>query len=556
MINFTVALGEGDETELKFFGERYNELSARVLKKVLVRDAPDARVECARLSPIPLIPGERQAVAEQMGLIFGIEIGRALEFREITRGETLILGVDVKSLGTNANQQEEESQSFHTSNHARATRIGQINATRVKMNLMPEMILAIDYGTSNSLVAATDGVTTTPPLAIDPEAEDPTVFRSILFFPHGNLCYYGSRAVREYTDSQAQGRLIRSIKKYLPSESFLGSWIDNRVVKLEDLISYFLLEMRKRAGQALNQDVTSVVLGRPAKFSDDPVKDKLAEYRLQKAAELAGFKNISFLPEPLAAAFDLRRKLTDMKTVLVVDLGGGTSDFTVIRIGPDAYKESDVLAMGGVSVAGDAVDGSFMRSQVAPFLGSKVKYRVPLGRNVLEMPKSLLDHICSPADIAQLQKSDYMNFFRQVRDWALREEDREALERLFAIVEDQRGFEVFEEVDRVKRALSGGGRAKFSFDYPGAEIEFEIESVDYDVVIYPSTEKILSTMDQVLKDAGLKPDQIDIVYCTGGTSKLRRIQGGLLERFPRDRVMGANFFHSVIEGLTARAAEL
>jgi hypothetical chaperone protein len=419
-----------------------------------------------------------------------------------------------------------------------------------------ETILAIDYGTSNSLVAATDGVTTTPPLPIDPGADDPTVLRSILFFPHGNACFYGSRAIQEYVEHQAQGRLIRSIKKYLPSESYIGSWIDNRVVKLEDLISYFLLEMRKRASESLGKDVTSVLLGRPAKFSEDPVKDKLAQYRLEKAAELAGFKSISFLPEPLAAAFDLRRRLTETKTVLVVDLGGGTSDFTVIRLGPDAFQESDVLSIGGVSVAGDAVDGAFMRTQVAPYLGSKVKYRVPLGSNILEMPKSLLDHVCSPADLAQLQKSQFMHFFRQVRSWALRGEDQEALERLFTIVEDQRGFDIFEEVDRVKRSLGTAASAKFNYDYPGAEIAFELTAADYDVTIDPATSKILDCMDETLKSAGVTADSIDIVYCTGGTSKLRRIQAGLAARFPREKIMGANFFHSVIEGLSARAREI
>ena len=138
------------------------------------------------------------------------------------------------------------------------------------------------------------------------------------------------------------------------------------MVRLEDLIGYFLLEMKKRAERTLGVEVTDVLLGRPAKFSNDPVKDGLAQFRLQKAAQLAGFKTVSFLPEPLAAALDLRKRLTEMKTVLVVDLGGGTSDFTVIRIGPKEFESSDVLAIGGVSVAGDAVDGEFMKTHVAP----------------------------------------------------------------------------------------------------------------------------------------------------------------------------------------------
>jgi hypothetical chaperone protein len=246
---------------------------------------------------------------------------------------------------------------------------------RGPLDLKRPLTFAIDYGTSNSLMVATDGLTVTKPLALDPLATDPSVLRSILYFPHGDACFYGQDAINQYSDHHGEGRLIRSIKKYLPSESYVGSWIDNRVVRLEDLISYFLLEMKKRAEAQLGVTVENVVLGRPAKFSQDPVKDRLAQFRLQKAAELAGFKQISFLPEPLAAALDLRTRLKEMKTVLVVDLGGGTSDFTVIQIGPRAFVESDVLAMGGLSVAGDAVDGEFMKFHVAPFLGSKVKFQ-------------------------------------------------------------------------------------------------------------------------------------------------------------------------------------
>lgn len=416
--------------------------------------------------------------------------------------------------------------------------------------------LAIDYGTSNSLLSASNANETTAPLALDPLAPDASVFRSILYFPHGDLCYYGQKAIDEYSENEAEGRLIRSVKKYLPSESFIGSWIDNRLVRLEDLIGLFLLEMRKRGCAQLGFEVDRVLMGRPAKFSDDPIKDKIAQYRLEKAAQFAGFKEIQFLPEPLAAAFDLRKRLTETKTVLVVDLGGGTSDFTVIRIGPQAFKDSDVLSIGGISVAGDVVDGDFMRESVAPYLGSKVKYKVPMGSNILEMPKSLLDHICSPADIAQLRKSDYMHFFRNVRDWSLGDKDRKALDRLFTIVEDQLGFKIFEAIDGTKREFSEKPEARFSFNYPSAEIEFEIARPDYDLQIMKSAEKILTTMDDTVQNSGIKPEDIDLVYCTGGTAKLRTIQSGLLRRFPKNKIVGGNFFHSVIDGLASRAQEL
>jgi hypothetical chaperone protein len=419
-----------------------------------------------------------------------------------------------------------------------------------------KVVFAIDYGTSNSLLAATDGVVTTEPLPLDQGATDPTIFRSVLFFPHGNLCYYGNEAIDQYGEHQASGRLIRSIKKYLPSESFLGSWIDDRVVKLEDLIGIFLLEMRKRASAHLEADFDRVLLGRPAKFSDDIVKDKLAEYRLRKAAEFAGFKQVDFLPEPLAAAFELRKRLTQTKTVLVVDLGGGTSDFTVIRIGPESFKDSDVLAMGGVSVAGDVVDGEFMKLMLAPYFGSRVRYRVPLGRNFLEMPRSLLNHICSPADIAQLRRSDYLEFFRNVQKWAPRAEDKAKLDRLFALVEDQLGFQLFEEIDRVKRVFSNDESARFVFDYPGIDLDLEIARVDFEAFVSEPSERILKVMDDVIAASQVRHDEIDLVYCTGGTSKLRTIQRGLRARFPDEKIVKNNFFHSVIEGLVARAGEL
>lgn len=419
-----------------------------------------------------------------------------------------------------------------------------------------KVVFAVDFGTSNSLLAATDGVVTTDPLPLDPFAQDPTVFRSILYFPDGNTCFYGQRAVEMYGENQAEGRLIRSIKKYLPMESFIGSWIDDRMVRLEDLIGYFLLEMRKRACESLDLEVESIMLGRPAKFSDDPAKDKLAQYRMRKAAEFAGFKRIDFLPEPLAAAFDLRKRLSEYKTVLVVDLGGGTSDFTVIRIGPGAYRDQDLLSMGGISVAGDVIDGEIMKTEIAPWFGSRVRYRVPMGRNILEMPRSLLDHICSPADIAQLRKSDFMAFFRNVREWAVKDEDRQRMERLFVLVDDQLGFQLFEEIDRIKRLLSLEPTARFDFPYPGIEINCEVTQSAFAQLATPAAERILKTMDDTLAGAQLRPEAIDLVYCTGGTAKLALIQEGLLRRFPAEKIVRHSYFHSVIEGLAARAREI
>lgn len=188
---------------------------------------------------------------------------------------------------------------------------------------MTKNIMTMDFGTSNSLVGAVlEGVAYNA-LPLDPTALNPSVIKTLLFFPHANEVYYGQEAIDQYEAHSFEGRFIKSIKKFLPSESYVGSYIEDRVVRLETLIGYFLLEMKTRAEKHLQKDLEHIVLGRPAKYSHDPAKDKVALYRMQKAAELAGFKSIDFIPEPLAAAYDFRSQIQSAKLVLVVDLGEG-----------------------------------------------------------------------------------------------------------------------------------------------------------------------------------------------------------------------------------------
>src|SRR5262249_12902343 len=153
----------------------------------------------------------------------------------------------------------------------------------------------------------------------------------------------------KYTENYGQGRLIRSIKKHLPMRSFIGTYIEDRPFNLEDLIGLFLSEMRKRANQHFKQDVDRVVLGRPARYAPDEMDDKHAQNRMEIAAKKAGFKWIEFMPEPIAAAFEFRQTLSDEKIIFVGDFGGGTSDFTVMRIRREKYDPSDVLSIGGIT---------------------------------------------------------------------------------------------------------------------------------------------------------------------------------------------------------------
>ena len=199
---------------------------------------------------------------------------------------------------------------------------------------------------------------------------------------------FGANAVREFVANGFRGRLIRSVKRHLPSRSFTKTRIGHQFATLEDLIGAFLRSMRESACRHFDADVRRVVLGRPARFSNEPEEDALAETRLSAAARKAGFEEVTFCPEPLAAAYDFVEDLAVKRTVLIADLGGGTSDYTLVRMDADGFRPEDVLGIGGVSVAGDAIDGSLVRSEIAPHLGSQAKYRVPLGPTCSTCPTS------------------------------------------------------------------------------------------------------------------------------------------------------------------------
>jgi hypothetical chaperone protein len=417
-------------------------------------------------------------------------------------------------------------------------------------------VYAIDFGTTNSLLAAANATSIHPPVVLDSSGKDPTILRSVLYFPDAQHCFYGSQAISEYVARGMQGRLIRSIKKHLPSRSFIGTFIEERPMNLEDLIGAFLGEMRARANRHFDTDVTAVVLGRPARFSADDAEDSHAQYRLERAARIAGFREVSFCPEPIAAAREFRATLRDDKIVLVGDFGGGTSDFTVLRMHNAAFQASDVLAIGGVSIAGDAFDASLMRHQVGKHFGTEVTYRVPFGNNVLKMPPALMEKICSPADASLLNQQDAMTFLRNVKQWSLGVDDERCMDQLLTFVEDRLGFQVFEAIETCKRALSAQPLARFAFSYPTIEIEHPITRADFEQGSARATQAIVAELQATLQRAGITAGAVDIVCCTGGTASLPAIDAALAELFGRDKLSQFQHFHSVIHGLAEHARSL
>ena len=421
------------------------------------------------------------------------------------------------------------------------------------MSAVPTLY-AIDFGTSNSLLAAANAERVYDPVPLDPEASDPTILRSILCFPDAGGVFVGTEALRTFIEHGAEGRLLRSIKHHLGSRSFRGTIIRGRMVSAEELVGAVLRQMRVRADAHFGTEVRRALLGRPVHF--DGEDDAFAEARLRKAAALAGFEEVHFLPEPVAAARAFGAASRRDELALIGDFGGGTSDFTVLRLGPRELERGDVLAVGGVAVAGDALDASLMRAQVARHFGAEVQYRAPFGKNVLRMPRGIVQHLCSPAHLPILQRRDIASFLADVRRWSLSDEDRRRMDQLTALVEETQGFHLFEAIERAKRELSSATRATIDFSHPGIRVREPVTRSGFEEASRREVDAILRCLDETVRAAGVAPEEIRVVCCTGGTAKVPRIAAEIRRRLPAARLEQFKGFHSVVEGLAREAQQV
>lgn len=413
--------------------------------------------------------------------------------------------------------------------------------------------LAIDFGTSHSLVGAIVDGKAFDAIPIDPKASDPTLMRTLLYFPDASHCYYGAEAIQKFIENDLEGRLFRSFKSHLPNQNYLGTLVGNRVMPLENLVGTFLLELKKRAEAYFSRPFSSVVLGRPAKYSMDETEEGFASHRMKKAAEFAGFTDIQFVPEPLAAALDYRKEIQEPKTLLIGDFGGGTSDFTVLKVKPEGFDPSDVLAVDGCPLAGDALDSVFMSERLNQSFGAKSLYRMPLAENVLTMPKSVMDRLNKPAQIVHLKEPDTYNFIKQVQKCSLRPQDKEQIQRLFTLIEDNQIFAFFEEIEKTKKILSLSETAQFLFDYPDLETDVLFSRTEFEDWSLKVKTAIFAAMDSAIKTAGLQDSDIDVVFLTGGTAYVPFVRQVFTERFGSTKVKDKNFFHSVLSGLVQYA---
>lgn len=425
-------------------------------------------------------------------------------------------------------------------------------------------MLAIDFGTTNTLAA--ECVPGARPLPIDPGGPDSQIMKSVFFASSAKEqdWHVGSDAFRAYDECFGEGRYLRSIKKYLPDPSFTGTVVFGKSFSIEQIIGKLLTRVRCRAEEHTGKEFDSAVMGRPGRFSFDDTEDALAQERLRSAARLAGFREVVFCYEPVAVAYKVAAGLHAVgdnlpssgsgkrgRSVLIVDLGGGTSDFTVCRMGSGrSFGADDVLSVGAISVAGDAFDGALVRHHLAFELGLDVTYQLPTATHAMSLPSAFIAKISSPADFNMLASQQSWQVLEHALRFGKEADRRTKLKRLMILLQDRLGYPFFQEVERVKIELSAKMREKFLFSTLGAEVNADILRADYEENILPMAAKIVETMDATVARSGLNMTQIDQVFCTGGTSRIPAIREALRERFAPDRISDFSTFEGVIQGLS------
>jgi hypothetical chaperone protein len=418
-------------------------------------------------------------------------------------------------------------------------------------------VFGLDFGTTNSTLAVNRGGDVRI-MDIDPTAPSATTLRSVLYFDRARKIFVGQEAIEHYLEDDARGRFMQSVKTLLSSKLFSNTVINNRPYALEDLVSFLLRTIKERGESIIGESVDTVVLGRPAVFSENEEENLLAESRLRLSAEKAGFKSIVFQFEPIAAALAYERSLVDgeEKKVLVGDFGGGTSDFTVIRLRGGASFERnrsiDILSLCGVPVGGDVFDSEIMSHRLVSYYGAGAQYKGMRGQ-WMEVPANIFTTLSRWHLIPQLRERQQREHIRQIRASC---DNREAFERLEDLIDNNYGFKLFQAIERTKCRLSSEDDACMVFSELRSEIQETITREDFEAMIAYDLNKVEHSAEQALKVAGLTPADIDVVFITGGSSHIPSIRRIFIKKFGEKKLASADAFTSVGYGLGVAASHV
>lgn len=412
--------------------------------------------------------------------------------------------------------------------------------------------VGLDFGTTNSSIAvARDDQ---PPEVVLFDSRDglTDTWRSVLYFEPTTEASSGPPAIAHYLDAVDKGRLIQSLKSFLASRLFTSTEIFGRRYTVEHLIAILLRDFWAHAERF---DVLDgpVVVGRPVNFAhaSSDADNEFALSRLRKALETAGIGPVVFEYEPVAAARTYEESLDHDELILIGDFGGGTSDFSLLRVGPGSRREDDdarILGNEGVAVAGDAFDGQIVRSLVSPALGRDSQHQ-SLDKT-LPMPVWVY---------SELERWHYLSFLKSprtlqmLRTIARTSDDPPKIAALLHVIENDLGFDLHQAVQETKSALSTTARADFLFTDDEVRVDAHLTRAQFEDWIGEDVRSIRNCLDRLMSTTGASASDVDRVFLTGGSSLVPAVRQVFLNQFGPEKVNGGDEFTSVARGLASRA---
>ena len=406
--------------------------------------------------------------------------------------------------------------------------------------------LGLDFGTTNSVVAlASDEGSADLVDFRAPDGSGP-VFRSALCFweDHGVNVEAGPWAIAEYLEYPEGSRFIQSFKSVAASKAFEHASVFGKRLRFEELGRAFLERLVAHAAGRLEARPERIVIGRPVEYAGNRPDPDLARQRYDTMFRDFG-TSIHYVYEPIGAAFSFARRLSEPATILVADFGGGTSDFSVVRVdAPGAARRCTPLGHAGIGIAGDRFDYRIVDRLVLPLLGKGGHYRS--FDKVLEIPAGYFDDFGDWSRLALMRNARTLEALNKLQRAA---DDPQAIGRMVAIIENELGYRLYDAVGRLKRRLSTEESAEFEFSGGGIEISAKVERSSFERWIAPDLLRIDATVDRALAAAATGEAGIDRIFLTGGSSLIPAVREIFVRRFGEDRIGGGGELTSIAHGL-------
>ena len=422
---------------------------------------------------------------------------------------------------------------------------------------MRPVSIGVDFGTSNTVIAVVDDERRSSVMNVASRAGSAAFLPSILCFRPNDTnprdkpqTSAGADAIADYISRTGPARLIQSMKSFLGSRTFVDTRIFTHSYTLDELIGLLLSHLYESAAAKSLITDAPLVVGRPIEFAGASPDDALAQERLIGAFERAGPRPSRVGLEPEAAAYAFAKRSRGKHLVLVADLGGGTSDFSVVEIDADATPpQITPLAQTGIGIAGDRFDYDIVYNAVCPDLGMGSQFQPET--KLLPIPLWIYSNFASWHHLSMMNNRQTL---RQITDILRTAVDREAFDGLVHVIRNEGGFSLFQAVSRVKQALSSADSARLAFHAGPVVVDRIISRQEFEQWITEDLAKVAQTADRALQVAGIAPREITRIFMTGGSALVPAVRRMFAEKFGEEKLVGGDEFSSVAQGLALMGA--